>query len=271
MRLTVIKQVTHLCFGPSLFHSNVHAGGSSSGSAVAVAVGLVPVAIGFDGGGSIRIPAAASGVFGLACSFGRVPFGPCGAFDRDTPPHPISAVGSTMIKTGPLAASARDAALAYAVMSPSLPGHFYSTLYGGGDVCPPVPHLYRFQDCENLSGVRLGVFREYFEDADPVVVASCDRALRFLVSRGAEVVPIRIPHLHAFSLSHGIKISSEFASDHDQHYWGSEEGVTRALEASSRITIAIGASCTALEVSAMVNMLAPSALVDTDRLACCRC
>lgn len=46
-----------------------------------------------------------------------------------------------MTKTGPLAATARDAALAYAVMAPNLPGHFFERMYGGGGVSLPVPHL----------------------------------------------------------------------------------------------------------------------------------
>ena len=91
-------------------HNPLHySGGSSSGSAVAVATGLVPVAVGFDGGGSIRIPAALSGVVGLACGFGRVPFG-CDST-------------SSMTHAGPLAASARDAALACLLMAgPPPPG-----------------------------------------------------------------------------------------------------------------------------------------------------
>ena len=178
-----------------------------------------------------------------------------------------------MLKTGPLAASARDAALAYAVIAPSLPGHFYTTLYGGGGVYPPVPHLHRFQDCDDLAGVRLGVFREYFDDAHPIIVAACDRALSFLVSRGAVVVPIRIPHLHALSLSHGLKISSEFASAHDRHYWGNDPGTPRALEAGSRVSIALGATCTALEVFATAIICTPPLSITDliDLPTVCRC
>lgn len=58
--------------GPvSPYHINRYSGGSSSGSAVAVATGLVPVSIGFDGGGSIRIPASMSGIHAIATTFGR--------------------------------------------------------------------------------------------------------------------------------------------------------------------------------------------------------
>jgi Asp-tRNA(Asn)/Glu-tRNA(Gln) amidotransferase A subunit family amidase len=88
-----------------------YSGGSSSGSAVAVACGLVPVAIGFDGGGSIRIPAAMSGVHGFAATFSRIPFD--------------SAHESTMIKAGAFANSAHDVALAYAALSPNAQGNFY--------------------------------------------------------------------------------------------------------------------------------------------------
>jgi hypothetical protein len=78
-----------------------YSGGSSSGSAVAVATGLVPVAVGADGGGSIRVPAAMTGTFGLATTFGRV--------------QTDASLGSTVIKTGPIAASTQDAALAHLV------------------------------------------------------------------------------------------------------------------------------------------------------------
>ena len=61
--------------------------------------------------------------------------------DSSTPTDIESNIGSTMTKTGPLAATARDAALAYAVMAQPLPGHFFERMYGGGGVSLPVPHL----------------------------------------------------------------------------------------------------------------------------------
>ena len=117
--------------------------------------------MGFDGGGSIRTPAAMSGVVGLGFTFGRAPFN--------------NVTGSTNIKTGPLAATVADAALALAVMAPNLDGHEYNTLYDGGVPNawspvggPPTAHLSGYHD-ESLEGVRLGMFEEWFNDADPQV------------------------------------------------------------------------------------------------------
>jgi aspartyl-tRNA(Asn)/glutamyl-tRNA(Gln) amidotransferase subunit A len=73
-------------------------GGSSGGSASAVAGGLVPIATGGDGGGSIRIPAAFTGLFGLKCTYGRFPKGP------------VAEIGSLTAVLGCLARSVRDAA-----------------------------------------------------------------------------------------------------------------------------------------------------------------
>jgi aspartyl-tRNA(Asn)/glutamyl-tRNA(Gln) amidotransferase subunit A len=104
------------------------AGGSSGGAGAAVAAGLGPLAVGTDGGGSIRIPSAFCGVFGLKPSFGRVPVYPASAAE-------------TLSHAGPMARTVRDAAVMLAVMAGpderdrnSIPadGADYAGALGGG-------------------------------------------------------------------------------------------------------------------------------------------
>lgn len=220
---------THFKGPVSPYSWNRYSGGSSSGSAVVVATGIVPVAVGFDGGGSIRVPACFSGVHGLAVTFGRIPYG--------------DAFG-TMTKAGPLAATTADAALSYAVMAANDERHFFNEYYDGGILGPPQPHLASFEDVQDLSDVRLGVFWDWYNDSDEDVRTLCNAALDYLRSRGATVVDIRIPHLQWLSLAHGLKISSEFAAVFDEQFHTHRH----SLESNTKITNGIGSSVTALEV-----------------------
>jgi Asp-tRNA(Asn)/Glu-tRNA(Gln) amidotransferase A subunit family amidase len=167
-------------------------GGSSSGSGAAVGSNLCPIALGADGGGSIRIPAALCGVVGLKPTFGRVS-------ERGVPGLCWS-VGHA----GPLGATVADVAMAYAVIAGVDPRDPRT-------VHQPPPTLDGLSDVD-LSGVRLGVFRPWFEDAEPDIVSACDGALETLRGAGAEVVEVSIPELGLLRSVHLVTIIGEMAA-----------------------------------------------------------
>jgi len=217
--------------GPvNAYDENHYSGGSSSGSAVAVASGIVPVAFGWDGGGSVRLPASCSGLHGLATTYGRIPFD--------------SHIDSTMIKCGPMTTTAVDAALSYLLVSPAEPGHFFTEQYGFDG--PPNPSIRGFQNTKDLSDVRIGIYEEWFNDSIPAISNQCRKVLQFFESRGATLVPIKIPHLQTMRMSHAIKIGSEFASQWDKTY----STRINSIEPAIAITLGIGQSVSAVEILA---------------------
>ena len=205
-----------------------YTGGSSSGSASVVASGIAPIAIGFDGGGSIRIPASMSGLVGIACTGGRIPF----EFEG-----PVISV----VKAGPIAATTDDALIGYAVMAAQpQPDHFYSQLYGAGG--PPPARVDGYVD--GVKGMRVGVYWDYVMDSDTVISHHYLKTLDILKSKGAVVVNITIPHLKVISLSHAMKIMSEFSLCFDKKFYSSN------LEPNTKITVLLGKTLTANEVIA---------------------
>ena len=167
-------------------------GGSSSGSAAAVASGLVPIALGADGGGSIRIPAALCGAVGLKATWGRLS------------EHGVPPLCWSVAHVGPIAATVTDCALAYGVMAGEDP-------LDVATLGQPAPHL---RDLENgdLAGIRLGIYRPWFEDAQPEVVAQCQRGVEALKDAGAEVIEVEIEDLAMVKTAHMISIIGEIAS-----------------------------------------------------------
>ena len=170
---------------PRNAHSAAHlAGGSSTGSAVAVATGLVPVALGADGGGSIRTPAAFNGVFGLKPTFGLVP----------TTGHGLP-VGSSVVHLGPIGASPYDLAVfceAARGEDPGDPSSLGQPKRQEGDL---VHALGR-----GVEGLRIGVVERDWRDADSRVATTCRDALKALEAEGATLVDIDIalaPHAPA--------------------------------------------------------------------------
>ncbi|KAH9141934.1 hypothetical protein AeRB84_013943, partial [Aphanomyces euteiches] len=185
-------------------------GGSSSGSAAAVAAGLVPLAIGCDGGGSIRIPSGLCGVVGLKATFMRIPY------------HFQAA--PSVANVGPLAATVQDAALAYAIMSGGDPGLTDSLVQPPPFLLPP---------SKVLGKLRVGVYSAYAEGSDPAVRAAYQCTVNYLKDLGAEIVEVGIPNLQAIHLSHSITILSEFA----QHF---EDSSLPLFSPDTQVTMAIG-------------------------------
>jgi Asp-tRNA(Asn)/Glu-tRNA(Gln) amidotransferase A subunit family amidase len=173
-------------------------GGSSSGPAAGVAAGLCPVAVGADGGGSIRIPAALCGVVGLKPTFGRVS------------EHGAAPLCWSVAHVGPIAATVRDCALAYAVMAGPDPADSNS-------LSQPTPTLSGFHKAD-LADVTLGLYPEWFEDAEPEVVQACRRTLEGLKDAGCRVREVELPDLGLLRTVHTVIIVSEMATSQLHHF-----------------------------------------------------
>ena len=150
-------------------------GGSSGGSAAAVAADEAFGALGTETGGSIRQPAAVSGVVGVKPTYGRVSrFG-------------VVAFASSLDQVGPVTKTVRDAAL----LMNAIAGHDPSE---STSLHEPVPD-YTAALGKDLRGVRLGLAKEYMIDGiDPQVKAAVDAAVKHLQSLGAEIVEVSLPH-----------------------------------------------------------------------------
>jgi aspartyl-tRNA(Asn)/glutamyl-tRNA(Gln) amidotransferase subunit A len=150
-------------------------GGSSGGSAAAVAAGTAVAALGSDTGGSIRQPAAFCGVVGLMPTYGRV--------SR----YGLIAFASSLDHIGPLSKTVKDAAIVLRYIAGRDPQDSTSA-----DV--PVPD-YEQEIGKPVKGLRLGVPREYFaEGLDAEVRAAVEAAIQQLAKDGCEIVPISLPH-----------------------------------------------------------------------------
>lgn len=169
-------------------------GGSSGGSAAAVAARFAPLALGSDTGGSVRQPAAFCGVTGLKATYGRIPR------------YGLVAFASSLDHVAPFGRDVRDLALSLQVMA-------------GVDrrdptsLAAPVPDYLAELD-RGIAGLRLGVPEEWFGDGlDPEVEAAVRAAVDQLEALGARVVPVQLPHSRYAIPTYYLICTAEAASN----------------------------------------------------------
>ncbi len=165
-------------------------GGSSGGSAAALSSSFVPLTLGTDTGGSIRIPAALCGIVGLKPTYGRIS------------KYGVYPLCWSLDHAGPMAKTTADLAMAMNILA----GH---DSRDSSTSEAPVPNYLRAL-AKNLKGIRLGVPDSYyFERLDGEVNAAVKEAIRVLRGLGAKVRPVSIPGLQQASIAAFIALLAE--------------------------------------------------------------
>uniref|UniRef100_A0A8C8S821 Amidase domain-containing protein n=1 Tax=Pelusios castaneus TaxID=367368 RepID=A0A8C8S821_9SAUR len=198
-------------------------GGSSSGSAAAVAAGLCPLALGTDGGGSVRIPASFCGVVGLKGTFGRVS---C---------HGSLPLSYSTVSLGPLCTSVTDAAIAYSFLAgpdPLYPYGLKQPKLALSEILAP-----------DLKGLKLGVDWTFFKACDAEILAVCQKAVEHLQALGASVLDLSLPEMEEVRVAHVICILSEMRDflqpDFNTHF--------QHMNLETRLKLALASQFTALD------------------------
>ena len=194
-------------------------GGSSGGSAVAVAAGMAMTALGSDTGGSVRQPASFSGVVGLKPTYGRV--------SR----YGLIAFGSSLDQIGPFGSCVEDVARVLGVIAGRDPNDSTSSPVDVDDYVSTINH--------DISGLRVGVPREYYgAGLDPEVKEKVEAATAILEQLGAKIIEISLPHTEyavpVYYLVATAEASSNLARYDGVRYGFRAEGATNLKEMYSQ-------------------------------------
>jgi aspartyl-tRNA(Asn)/glutamyl-tRNA(Gln) amidotransferase subunit A len=206
-------------FGPTRnpHHTGRVPGGSSGGSAAAVAAGFAPLALGSDTGGSIRQPAALCGVVGMKPTYGTV--------SR----YGLVAFASSLDQIGPLATTVADAAILFDVIGGHDPADSTS-------LNRPTPRVVSILD-DGMAGMTIGVLAEFLEGAAPDVVARVRQAAEACAAAGARVVEVSVPVV-ALGLSAYYLIAPGEASSNLARYDGVRYGLRVEAEDTAAMNTA---------------------------------
>ncbi|KKF93240.1 Fatty acid amide hydrolase [Ceratocystis platani] len=197
------------------YNSSYYTGGSSSGSAYVVAAGLVPMALGSDGGGSIRIPSSFCGVYGLKPSHNRLSF-------RPGPNHAI-----TCAVNGPIASDMASLVAMFETVSVPHPGSSFSPM-ARFTMSPAIP-----------DAKLIGIDETWNALADPANRQLCDAVVaRLVAEKGYTVVPIRIPYATDGQIAHALTVLTDAATLLPEY---------QNLSAPNRILLALGRTSSAVD------------------------
>ncbi|KAH8734769.1 amidase signature domain-containing protein [Ilyonectria robusta] len=169
---------------PTNFNNKAYyPGGSSSGAASCLSVGVVPICVGSDAGGSARVPAAFNGVYGLKTTHHRTMF-----------------MNNTMCVTSPLAATVADLTIAYRIMSQPNPECPVQSRFALS--IPPEPSAKKV----------MGIYRDWWNQADPRITEVCEKAVDYFANKcGYDIVDISIPYIQETQLAHSAICVTEMA------------------------------------------------------------
>lgn len=199
------------------------AGGTSGGSAVAVASGQAPIALGTDTGGSVRQPASFNGIVGLKPTYGRV--------SR----YGVVAYASSFEQVGPMGKTVEDVAALLEVIS----GLDELDSTSMAVEVPKYSSALQASRGKGLAGVRIGVPKEYFlAGMNPEVEAAVKSSIETFRSLGAEIVDVSLPHadkaLAVYYIIASAEASSNLARYDGVRYGFRAEGVESTLEMYER-------------------------------------
>ncbi|KAF3097754.1 hypothetical protein TWF569_000692 [Orbilia oligospora] len=205
------------------YNRKFYTGGSSGGSAYCVSAGIVPIAVGCDGGGSIRIPSNYCGIYGLKPSAGRVSISPT---PNLTPGNGV---------TGPMCGTIEDLKIAYRTMAAPDPGEATSSSF-------PV-HRNPLAPLTAQKKKLIGVYKKWFDDCSPQVHKIVWPAVEALEKQGYEIFYIpSIPYLSIARRAHGLSIITDMAA--------SLNGDVTGLTAPNRVLFSVAAQTPAIDLLA---------------------
>ena len=228
-------------------------GGSSGGSAAALAAGTAVLALGEDTGGSIRQPAAFCGVVGLKPTYGRV--------SR----YGIIAYGSSFDQVGPMARNVEDCARLLGVIA----GHDQMDTTSSSEAVPD----YTASLKHGIDGMRIGVPEEYLaEGLDASVKESVNRAIERMEGLGARVERVHLPHTEYAVAAYYILVTAEASSNLARYdgvkygYRGDDGGASIPGQAGGRQTEGMGGGAAAEATAAETTAGSGAGIASEDRL-----